>query len=223
MLDVSHLPTDFCIGNYVQKKYWSNDDFPDDGYTAFILEIKNHFQKSIKEAIELLNHSLRGFDAVAVVPSHQANGQISGMSQIASGLARCSQKKDATSCLQRHSTIQKLAENGNRAIGVHLKSITLHDENLIKDKRVLLLDDIRTTGNSLEACKQILQEASPKSVHPLALGQSCGPDACDPAENYHYADISVFEFYRQKIEESEIYESEEKSALERLKSFALGE
>lgn len=44
--------------------------------------------------------------------------------------------------------------------------------HLIKGKNVLLLDDVRTTGNSLSACKQVLEEAGALTVQCLALGQT---------------------------------------------------
>lgn len=165
-----------------------------------------------------------------MVPSHQTNRQSSGISQVASGLANWEKKIDATLCLKRHSNILKLSKGGNRSVETHLKSIKLNNVDLIRDKRVLLLDDIRTTGNSLKACKQILEQASPKSIHPLALGQSYGPDACDPNENYDFIAMSVDHAYRQQhellcqeIAMLECYEDEEMNALKRLRYFATGE
>ena len=231
MVDIRHLPDDFCVGHYVPQRDWHSEGYPDDGYTAFILDIKNKCQEAIQKAIELLQNSLSGFDAVTVVPSHQVGGQLSGIGLVASGLdGYRSSVVDATSCLQRHRTIQKLAEGGNREIQLHLDSIRVNNADLIDGKRVLLLDDIRTTGNSLKACKQLLQTASPKSVHPFAFGQCYGPDVCDPEGNYFHIDLSICEVYQHEMEWLQHQmdslsqcEAEERGALDRLKCFALGE
>ncbi|WP_163695592.1 phosphoribosyltransferase family protein [Adonisia turfae] len=214
MLNVCHLTDDFCIGSYLQKDYWSDDDYPDDRYTAFILEIKNCHQESIQEAIKLFSDCLSGFDAVAVVPSHHVNGQLSGIRQIALGLAHRSQKQDATACLRRHRPIHKLSEDGERSIGVHLQSIELDHANLIKGKRVLLLDDVRSTGHSLAACQQILKAAKPKSVHPLALGQSYGPSGSDPEKNYCHVDIAIQDEYQQQIDACDSPGTDDEAAIE---------
>jgi predicted amidophosphoribosyltransferase len=81
-------------------------------------------------------------------------------------------RTDATACLIRHTTINKLATGGDRSIEVHLNSIKVQNPNLIKDKRILLIDDVTTTHNSLFACKQLLLEAGAAQVYCLALGQT---------------------------------------------------
>lgn len=220
MLDICCLPNDFCIGRYIPQTEWSNENYPDDEYTAFLLDIKYQNQDAIQEAVDLLYRCLSGFDAIAVVPSHRVDGRPSGISQIASKLVHRAKKIDAIPCLKRCKTIQKLSEGGDRSVKRHLESIRPEFTDRISGKRVLLLDDVRTTGHSLTACQQILQAESPTSVHPIALGQTCGPDRCDVGENYHHVEASLCESYYQKMEELKFYETLETDALKHLRTFS---
>jgi hypothetical protein len=80
MLDVKYLHPCFCIGTYVPKRFWDDENIPDDGYTAFILDIKYGESEAIRECIDLLSYNLTGFDAVTAVPPSQV-GTISGIQQ----------------------------------------------------------------------------------------------------------------------------------------------
>lgn len=202
MLDVSHLPYDFCIGSYISRDQDSNDDFPYDSYTGFVLDIKAGNRKVIQDAVELLADCLTGFDAVTVVPSHCSNQvQSAGIQQVGVSLANQTLAIDAIGCLRRHTTTQKRTGKGsNRSESEHTKSIKLHNADLIRDKRVLLIDDVRTTGNSLKVCQDILHNASPSSVHSIAFAQSIGPSGCDPEENYEHIEIAIRLECRRQME-----------------------
>ncbi|MBD1877004.1 phosphoribosyltransferase [Nodosilinea sp. FACHB-131] len=208
MLDIFYLPQNFCIGHYIPKAYWPHEDDSQDGYTEFVLDLKRkyheqHFQ-AIQECIRLLSQSLCGFDAVAVVPSSKPNAE-SGIYHIAAGLAKASERIDATSCLKRHTAIPSHSSQGSRPEKIHLQSIGLHYPVLVKDKAVLLLDDVRTTGNSLRACQNILEKASPKLVISLALAQTWHPDeeADSPAILYSQLKEKMNEFHIQEYAELE--------------------
>ena len=47
---------------------------------------------------------------------------------------------------------------------------------LLKGKTILLIDDVFTTGATLEACSQTLLKAGAKEVHALTLGRVVKPD-----------------------------------------------
>jgi predicted amidophosphoribosyltransferase len=53
-----------------------------------------------------------------------------------------------------------------------LDSIKVVKPDLIKGRRVLLLDDVKTSGNSLIACKELLLKAGAKEVVMVALGRT---------------------------------------------------
>ena len=43
------------------------------------------------------------------------------------------------------------------------------DPELIRDKRLLIIDDIITTGSTVEKCESLLLEAGAAEVHPASL------------------------------------------------------
>ena len=236
MLNVQDLPKNFCIGHYVPQNYWPEEDCSRDDFVEFIRAIKSGDDDAIEWCVELIGQNLGGFDAVSVVPSGTP-GNESGIKKVARKLAKftMNHKVDATLCLRRHTATSSYYEGGDRSVSTHLKSIELQSPELIRDKVVLLLDDVRTTGNSLQACKQILDKASPKSVVPLALAQTWYPDTDDPLSKFyedleewmemHYCDrmIDLKKKFDLEMEYLEHSREDDRSALQELRSFAYGD
>lgn len=234
MLNVAYLPKDFAIGCYVPLWQWPEDG-PPDHYTGFIAAIKGIFDgtdpclknQAIEEAVEFLSSNLYGFDAVAVVPSHKAAKTSStGIYRIAAELSRQSSERivDATACLHRIKDIKKLAESkGKRSMQTHLDSIQLRHSQRLKDKRILLLDDVRCSGSSLDACVQILNnEALPTAVYPLALAQSWYDGMEDFEQAYAHIDFEIHRDYQVQKEILNIEKDQERDALGNLQRFAFG-
>ena len=229
MLDVANLPLDFSIGYYIPTKLW-NSDVPPHGYTYFIAAIKafsaineTTTELAIEDAILLLSKNLCGFSAVTIVPSHHKNGDSqAGIYRIAKGLAERSNGTiiDATPCLFRTKGIERLAGGGDRDVPVHINSIQLRNPHIIEGKRVLLLDDVRCTGNSLKACQDILTGANPRSVHPLALAQSLNNDMEKPEIAYAYVEHDIHNAYQQHHRGLDYEEESELNALQQLQNFA---
>ena len=59
-----------------------------------------------------------------------------------------------------------------RDLQEEIRSLTVRNENIIKDQQVLLMDDITTTGTSLKAEKYALEQSGAKIVALLALGKT---------------------------------------------------
>ncbi len=91
---------------------------------------------------------------------------------------------------------------------------------------------MRTTGNSLQACQQILESASPKSIVALALAQTYYPDDDDPlpelyaawesriVDYYSQQEIELMKQFDLKSRELTHSQEEEMRALIELHSFA---
>lgn len=148
-----------------------NPDF--DGYSSMVLNLKNIHDSAIQYFYNRLNPIIFGQDLViCYVPSSDPAKTNTGIRRLATRLAAQNGRTNATECLVRTKKIDKLATGGNRDIQVHLDSIKVDRAELIKNKTVLLLDDVTTSHNSLLAGKQLLLAAGAKNVYCLALAQT---------------------------------------------------
>jgi hypothetical protein len=123
----------------------------------------------------MLGPLINGGYPICIVPSHTPGNENSGMALLARALARRVDGIDGTGVLVRHQNIHAAHEGGGRDIERHLSSVEVVYEDLIFQQDVLLLDDICTTGNSLEACRRLLLEAGAAEVHCLVLAKTANP------------------------------------------------
>jgi predicted amidophosphoribosyltransferase len=79
---------------------------------------------------------------------------------------------DGSDALLRHRTIQKLATGGDRGAHVHRGSVRVAADELVMGRSVVVLDDVTSTGNSLRACVDLLQEAGASRVIGVALARA---------------------------------------------------
>ena len=157
------------LGDYHPYRGGRNPNF--NVFSGKVLDLKDgkeigieHFRAALEEIV------LPGV-TVAVVPSHDPANTTGGLRTMAQRLAGAC-RIDATGCLVRTKKIDKLATGGDRSVEVHLGSIQIRDARLIKGKDVLLLDDVTTSGNSLEACRRLLMDAGAARVQRLAIGKT---------------------------------------------------
>ena len=143
-----------------------------------ILDLKRGDKEAIqyyyKNLIDTFGTSLKNKKntSIALVPSSKPDNFTSGLITVAQVFAKKLGLIDATKCLIRHKEIKKLAYGGNRSKETHFESIRIENTGLIKDKYVILLDDVTTSGNSLLACKEILENAGSKNVLCVALAKN---------------------------------------------------
>lgn len=155
---------------YRNKDGSHNNSF--DMFSGRILDLKDKKENGIRYFFNQLDDELCEGITICVVPSHEASANnSSGISMLARKLAS-NNRIDKVDFLQRVFTVDKLAHGGSRNISVHLDSISVNEDMRVAGDVVLLVDDVTTSGASLEACKQILLENGASRVAMLALGQS---------------------------------------------------
>lgn len=168
----------YYIGDYYP--YWLAPGYRNPNFDSFsgkILDVKenqdrgiNYFTPKLSKIFEGIHNSF----TICIVPSHDPRDQKkSGILTIAKKLMN-ENRLDGTMCLRRSKKIDKLATGGNRSISVHLNSITLHDTHLITGNNVIIFDDVTTSGNSMLACKMIIERANPAGVIMFALSKKIG-------------------------------------------------
>lgn len=141
-------------------------------FSGRILDLKEGKAHAVEYFRERVEPDLGNGFAIAVVPSHDPASPGLGLRALAAALAQNGGRIDASGCLVRTVKIDKLAHGGDRSIEVHLHSITAVNPALVKDRDVMLLDDVTRTGNSLFACRKLLLDAGARSVQCVALGRT---------------------------------------------------
>lgn len=143
-----------------------------DAHSGRILDLKEKRAGAIKHFSEMIAPELPKGIAIATVPSHDPAKAVGGLALLAGELAASCGCVDGSACLVRTKKIEKLAHGGDRSKEVHLQSITVANSGLIKGRDVLLLDDVAKTGNSLEACAELLLKAGARSVECATIGKT---------------------------------------------------
>lgn len=141
-------------------------------HSGRILDVKQNQARGINYFYSFMQPRVKSPDAIAVVPSHDPNKGAGGLHALSARLATKLGLIDASTALVRHTKIKKLADGGDRSVDVHLASIHVPDASGIKGKKVLLIDDVMTTGHSLLASRRLLLEAGASSVKCVALGRT---------------------------------------------------
>lgn len=136
-----------------------------------ILDFKDGLWSAFQFYAEALQDRICTTAVLAVVPPH-APGRSSSVALLAHRLACKHRRVDASACLRRHRRIAKLAAGGDRSMQVHFNSVSVENQHLICGRRITLLDDVTTTGNSLSACRQLLLDAGALSVRCFALAKT---------------------------------------------------
>jgi DNA modification methylase len=130
----------------------------------------NYYYEKIANGIKQLDDKEN--ICIDCVPSHNKNEKSSSLIEVIRRLCEKFGFINATSCLKRNYTISKLAMGGDRNIENHLDSIEVNNSQIIRNKNVIVLDDVTTTGNSLLACKQLIKNAGAMSVGCIAIGKT---------------------------------------------------
>jgi hypothetical protein len=139
-------------------------------HSARILDVKSGQEAGLQYFADFMAPRIMTPGVVAIVPSSDPAKTRPGIIKLAKRLAALTPLSDATGALVRHTKIPKLGSDGNRDIQVHLDSITVHAQRIVAD-RVFLLDDFLSTGNSMLACRQLLENAGASDVICMALGR----------------------------------------------------
>ncbi len=140
------------------------------GWTRLIHALNAERQWPLKRLFAQLNPILEPDIALAAVPPHRAYQAFWPTRTLAQRLA-ASGRVDATACLVRHATIQRIIFGGPSTRALHHETIRVEEVELIQGRRVLLLDDIAKSGASLVACRELLLEAGASVVQAVALGR----------------------------------------------------
>jgi len=137
-----------------------------------ILDFKDAHASAIEEFRAKIDPILGSNFAICVIPSHDPAKARGPLHTLAGQLAGQHQRTDASACLIRHKLIPKLATGGSRAKQVHMDSIRVEHAGIVRGRAVLILDDVTTSGGSMDACMDLLRAAGAAEVRGLCLGKT---------------------------------------------------
>ena len=165
----------FYHPKYIHERSGSieNDYFNEFSYR--ILAVKNRDYTATLYFRDILLKLIEDEEiAIATVPAHTPFELNSGIRDLAGYLVKSKKNYiDAVQCLERFKPVAHSSQTrGFRSKQIHLESIRIIDRQSIENKNVILMDDVLTTGSSINACKELLQEAGAKEVKVLCLGKT---------------------------------------------------
>lgn len=136
--------------------------------------LANTFVEILSKNQEMIK-ILKEYDYIIPVPMYITNKKIRGYNQTEL-LAK--QIKDRFNIKYRNDIILKIKQNKRQSELTEKERIEnvknvyrLQKQEEIKNKNILLLDDIYTTGNTIKACRKELQKAEPKKIDILVMAK----------------------------------------------------
>jgi ComF family protein len=145
----------------------------------FLWEIK--YNQNTDLAVELgklavkniADKIIENIDIIIPIPLHANKLQLRGYNQteiIGNGMSEVLNISQITDVLQRRkNTISQTKFNREERFSNIDDAFIIKNENMIKDKRILLIDDVMTTGATIEGAGKMLQEAGVKSLSVFTL------------------------------------------------------
>ena len=107
---------------------------------------------------------------IAIVPSSEKGKRSEGLEAIVKLAVGVKAVYDPL-FLNRDVTVSKSHLGGDRSLEKHINSISVHNTPKA-DIPLILLDDVTTTGKTMNACAQILKDAGVNNIFKVAIGKT---------------------------------------------------
>lgn len=156
---------------YYLEDHTVNPKFRPSG-SGMILDLKEKDMDAIEYFFDYLDELFEKNVSICVVPSHEeSSANDSGVARLARILAQ-EGRKDKVNFLLRKTTVEKRAAGGDRSYQSQRESIKINPDISVLEDTVIVMDDVTTTGNSLQACRDILLDAGASHVAMYAIGKT---------------------------------------------------
>lgn len=152
------------------------------GMSEKILRFKEGDAQSIEYFVNVMSEAMDSYYnenevhlsdmLICVVPSHVKGMYSTGLVQMAKKLAAKYKMSNETNLIIRTKTHEKKSQGGNRDLDLMLDTLEVNQYVNVSGKDILVIDDVVTTGNSIEAVRRILKENGANQVFAQTLGKS---------------------------------------------------
>jgi len=150
-----------------------------DKITLAVLDLKDKTERKHQAAVKLFSGLLEKFLDKAVsreepiyatyVPSSEANKESDGLRSVLDAVGKSFNIVNAENLLVRHKTVPKRSHGGDRSRKSIYESVNVVPEPFPDGAKVLLVDDVTTSKNSLRACKKLLYDKGAGLVITFAM------------------------------------------------------
>jgi predicted amidophosphoribosyltransferase len=130
----------------------------------------------IDEIGKIIKNDFDLIDSIVNIPSSKSNKIENSMFCLANRLSDRFDLNNLCGSLVRHQSIESSHLGGIRSVEEHFRSMKIQKESEILGKRILLIDDITTTGNTFFAARKVLLDAGAAFVYCLSLGLTINLD-----------------------------------------------
>lgn len=166
----------YFLGTYIPTRYQQ------DLFSGKILDFKSEYEKKYEPAARtfakhLINEIYRrklDFDIIVPIPSSHAGRIASGHKLLTSLVSKRTGIENGTGILNRTENIRKSATSGSERPDINEHLFTLSYEEGASQKKVMLFDDIYTTGSTAGACLTKLYDNGVSDVKVITLGKTTG-------------------------------------------------
>ncbi len=124
---------------------------------------------------EKIFENIKKYDKIIPVPISKKRNKERGYNQsmlIADEIANKTNLELVNNCLIKTKNIIEQSKLNKEDRQQNIQGVySLQNERLITNKKILLVDDIYTTGSTVNECCKILQQANPKTIGVLVLAK----------------------------------------------------
>lgn len=121
-----------------------------------------------------LKKTIEEYDFIVPVPMYQLNKKVRGYNQTELITKKLEEKINIRSlnCLKKIKQNKKQSLLSEKERKINVINVYKLTDNNIKNKKILLFDDIYTTGSTVKECLKELQKGQPKKADVLVISKS---------------------------------------------------
>ena len=165
---------------YISKAYYSifYNRYAREKMAEYKFQGKNYLYKPFGELIytSIIKNKIENIDLIAYIPSHRRKEAIRGYNQ-SELLGKYVSERLKLPLLKNNLIKIKKTKDQNKLNKIERftnleNSFIIKDKEEVTNKKILLVDDIITTGSTMKECSKLLVNAGAKEVVGLALTAS---------------------------------------------------